>query len=232
MKISLDEYDDDAIKLYGKMLIIIGNYTIKVAPTVNAGNDQTLPIDQTAFFNATITQGSAPIVSIQWTIVSGSGTLTNANTANVSVSDFIIGNTVLKVVVTDGDGRTGSDTVVLTGTADVENTIVYYLFQDTDDLPDESTILSSSSVTVASGSDYTVPINTPAVKYVLVFEQSSEPIKGRWVDTLDADNNGIINNGNTFQYTDTFVGSFRGYITSFKTSFDNPIKFIKAIISP
>lgn len=227
MKVSLDEYDDDAIKLYGKMLIIIGDYTIKVPPTVDAGANKSVPINETAIFNATITPGSAAITNIQWTIVSGSGTLTNANTANVSVDDFIEGNTVLKVVVTDANGRTGSDTVTLTGTAVVETIKVYYRFQDTNVLPNEATVLASAFVDVIPNSDYIVPVNTDEVKYVLVFEQVSEQYKARWVDTIDSDNNGLIDTGNTFQITST-IGQFRGYITSFKTQFNNPIQFIKA----
>lgn len=230
-KIELDEYDDVAIKLYGQMLLIIGDYTIKVPPTVDAGNNQTLPINQTAFFNAIITPGSAAITNIQWTIVSGSGTLTGANTENVSVDGFIIGNTVLKIVVTDANGRTGSDTVVLTGTAVVPTVKVYYLFQDTNVIPSEATILASAFVNVVTDSDYVVPINSGSVKYVLIYEPTEEPNKGRWVDTVDPDNGGLIENGNTFQ-SSGYVGLFRGYITSFKTAFNNPIQLIKAPLMP
>jgi len=231
MKVSLDEYDDDAIKLYGKMLIIIGDYTIKVPPTVDAGANQSVPINETAIFNATITPGSAAITNIQWTIVSGSGTLTNANTANVSVDDFIEGNTVLKVVVTDANGRTGSDTVTLTGTAVVETIKVYYRFQDTNVLPNEATVLASAFVNVIPNSDYVVPVTTNSAKYVMIFEQGTETFKARWVDTVDSDNNGLIGAGNTWDITSD-VGQFRSYTTQFKTQFDNPIQLIKGIPQP
>lgn len=220
-KVELDEYDDIAKELVKDMLIIIGDYTIKVPPTVNAGADQSVPVNETAYFSATIVEGSAPIVSIQWSIVSGSGTLINSTTANLIVEDFPIGGIVLKIVVKDANGLTDSDTVILTGTAATMK--VYYLFSDTNTLPTEEEILASDSVNIVPGSDYVVPVNNGETKYVMIAELLTEPAKVRWDDTVDTDNNGTIGANKTILAGVT-VDTFRVYVTNFKTEFPNPIK--------
>lgn len=230
-KVELDEYDDIAKELVKDMLIIIGDYTIQVPPTVDAGANQSVPVNQTATFNATIIPGSAAITNIQWSIVSGSGTLTNANTASVSVDDFPASATLLKIVVTDANGRTASDTVILTGTAATIK--VYYRFQDTNVLPDEATVLASAFVNIVPDSDYILPLDlgNAAAKFVLFFEPGTETFKARWEDTIDSDNNGLIGPGKTIDITSD-VGPFRSYTTLFKTQFPNPIKLIKGIPQP
>lgn len=223
-KVELDEYDDIAKEIVKDMLIIIGDYTIQVPPTVDAGGNQSVPISDSAYFSATIVPGSAAITNIIWTIVSGTGTLTNANTANVIVDGFSIGGTVLKIEVTDANGRKASDTVILTGTAATEK--VFYLFSDVNTLPTEEEILAAAFINIVPGIlSYTVPVNSNDVKFVFVFQSIYEPNKGRWEDIIDTDRNGFININGTWNTTNT-VGDYTGYATQFKTQFDNPIKFI------
>lgn len=222
--IELDEYDDIAKKLVNDMLIIIGDYTIKIPPTVNAGPDQSVPINEDAFFSALIVPGSAPIVSIQWSIVSGSGTLINSTTANLTVEDFPVAQTVLKIVVKDENGLSAVDTVVLTGTAATMK--VYYISKSTNVLPTDAEILAANFVNIVPGSvSYDIPINSGGFNFHFVAQLSTEPNKVRWVDTIDADNNGVIADGNTW-YDAGLVTTFDVYGTSFKTEFDNPLRFI------
>lgn len=226
MKVELDEYDDVAITEYEKMLLIIGDYTVKIPPTVFAGVNQTLPIDETALFNAIITLGSGTLVSILWTQISGTpATLTNANTANLSVTNFPIGNITLKVTVTDSNDLTAVDTVVLTGVAVVPTVRVYYISKSDDIIPTEAEILAASFVDVVVGSNYVVPVNGD-FNYHFVAQPSTEPNKVRWEDTVDTDNNGVIAAGNTW-YDAGVVTTFEVYVTSFKTEFDNPLRFIQ-----
>lgn len=224
-KVELDEYDDIAKKLIEDMLLIIGNYTIKIPPTVDAGPDQTVPITETAIFPAVITQGSAPITNIQWSIVSGTGTLINANTDTVSVTGGTVGTpTVLKIVVTDGNGRSDSDTVRLNRTAATIK--VYYLSKSTNVLPTESEILAADFVNIVPGvASYVVPVNEGGFNFHFVFQLATEPNKIRWADTIDPDNNGVMGVGNTW-YATANVAAFEGYGNSFKTEFDNPLSFI------
>lgn len=220
MKKDLDQYDEYAIKLYERMLIIIGDYVIPVLAIVDAGPDQSVPVSDSAFFNATIIPGSSPIASIQWT---GSGVLTNANTANVTVDGFPIGPRPLKIVVTDTMGRKVSDTAVLTGTAATQK--VYYLSKSTNVLPTESEILAASFINIVPGSDdYVVPVNGD-YNFHFVAELSSEPEKIRWEESPITDSDGTMAPGNTWFNAGT-VTSFRIYGNSFKTEFDNPLRFI------
>lgn len=222
-KNELDQYDDISIVLIHKVEVIIGDYTLQVPPTVNAGADQSVPINETAYFSATIVEGSAPIASIQWSIVSGSGTLTNSTTADLIVDDFPIGGTVLKIVVKDTNGLTDSDTLILTGTAATMK--VYYISKSTNVLPIESEILAADFVNIVPGAaSYVVPINT-GFNYHFVFQLATEPNKVRWADTIDPDNNGVMGVGNTW-YATANVAAFEGYGNSFKTEFDNPLSFI------
>lgn len=222
-KASVGDYDTISQVLYEKLIFIIGDYVIKIPPSVDAGSNQSVPMNEDAMFSGTVTPGSSAIVSLLWTVVSGTATLMNADTLNVTVIDFGI-NTTLKLTAVDENGLSDSDTVNLVGTGDIMR--VYYRLQDTNVPPNEAAILASSYVDVLQGSDYIVPINAMSVKFVLVFEPNSEPYKDRWKDTLDPDNNGVISSGNTFAPM-AGIGSFRGYTTSYKTSFSNPIQFIK-----
>lgn len=96
--------------------IEIGGATVpNVAPIANAGVDRmiTLPI------NSVVLGGSGAdtdgvITAYKWEKVSGSGDLENQNTANARVINLTEGQTILKFTVTDDDGATGSDNLVIT----------------------------------------------------------------------------------------------------------------------
>lgn len=114
-KVELDEYDDVAIGLYENLMLIIGDYTVVIAPRVDAGANQIVQLGNTATFTATITLGSAAIVSILWEQIAGvsQSTLTNATTASMTASNFEQGSYMYRVTVTDANGLIGFDTVTL-----------------------------------------------------------------------------------------------------------------------
>lgn len=98
----------------------IGAYEFKSstnsAPKANAGVDKsiTLPTTQTTF-SGSGTDSDGTISSYAWTKVSGgNATLTNANTANLTVSGLVAGTYTFRLTVTDNKGATATDDVVLT----------------------------------------------------------------------------------------------------------------------
>lgn len=92
------------------------NPSLNIQPKVDAGPNKTLalPITDTSF-TATITPGLFPITSILWTQTSGPAlTLSGANTATLTVSGtFAVGTYSFKIEVTDSNGATPFDTVIL-----------------------------------------------------------------------------------------------------------------------
>lgn len=96
-------------------LIVTENAASNVNPTANAGADKviTLPTTSTTF-SGSGSDSDGTIASYAWTKVSGgSATLTNANTATLSVSGLAAGNYTFRLTVTDNQGGTGSDDVAL-----------------------------------------------------------------------------------------------------------------------
>jgi hypothetical protein len=87
------------------------------APTANAGVDRTivLPV-KTILLNGSGTDNDGSIVSFNWIKVSGplSGTLTGANTPNLTANFIEEGVYVYRLTVTDNAGATGTDLVQVT----------------------------------------------------------------------------------------------------------------------
>lgn len=102
------------------------------APTANAGSDQVLAAGTTTT-NVT-GSGSDPdgsIVSYLWEVISGSASLTNANTATVTVNGLTDGNSyTLRLTVTDNNGSTGQDTMGITVGAIAAQRILFDLGGD------------------------------------------------------------------------------------------------------
>ncbi len=85
-------------------------------PIANAGADKvlTLPTNSTTI-SGSGTDSDGTIASYAWTKVSGgTATLTNANTATLSVSGLAAGAYVFRLTVTDNLGTTGTDNVTVT----------------------------------------------------------------------------------------------------------------------
>ena len=87
-------------------------------PTADAGADQTILLPQTSTtLTGTGYDADGTIVGYLWTQISGPNvaTLTNADTATVTVSDmYYEGEYIFELTVTDNDGLTGSDQVSVT----------------------------------------------------------------------------------------------------------------------
>lgn len=95
-----------------KVTVISAN----VAPVANAGPDKTLTLPTNSLIiNGTGTDSDGSIASYSWTKVSGpTATLTNASTANLSLSNLLQGTYIFSLTVTDNQGATGTDQVTVT----------------------------------------------------------------------------------------------------------------------
>ncbi|MFA6069799.1 MAG: PKD domain-containing protein, partial [Janthinobacterium sp.] len=86
------------------------------APTANAGLDQsiTLPVSSVTL-NGSGTDPDGTIASYAWTKISGTGgTITSASSASTEVTGLTQGSYSFRLVVTDNNGATDSDTVNVT----------------------------------------------------------------------------------------------------------------------
>jgi len=86
------------------------------SPSANAGSDITINLPaNTATLSGSGSDSDGTIVSYQWTKISGSTvTLTNANTATLSLSDLLEGVYEFQLTVADNDANTASDNVLVT----------------------------------------------------------------------------------------------------------------------
>jgi len=81
-----------------------------VPPVADAGADQTVAKDYPVTLNGTGTDADGTIVSYLWT----EGATTLSAVASFSKNDFSVGTHTLTLTVTDDDGLTSTDTVVIT----------------------------------------------------------------------------------------------------------------------
>lgn len=208
-KIELDVYDDVAEKLYTQMMIIIGDYVTQTPPTVDAGSDQTAEIGGTVVFTAVGTAGSSPIVSYLWTQTSGTpATLTNANTASVSVSNYPEGAITLKITVTDENGLTGSDTVQLTGTE--ASLVGYWWLSDEGDEPlTESEILEQNEFNFADGGSMTVAFTGLTYKVPNIAYPDSQANRTEYVNADNPVDTGDLGTGTDLLNAVVVTGAFK-----------------------
>ncbi|MBL0740923.1 right-handed parallel beta-helix repeat-containing protein [Chryseolinea lacunae] len=90
-------------------------------PTVSAGADKTFGVPPSSgTITGTATDADGSIASYAWTKVSGgAATMTNGNTATLSLSNLVAGTYVFRLTVTDNGGATASDDMTLTVLANV-----------------------------------------------------------------------------------------------------------------
>jgi hypothetical protein len=99
------------------------------APVAQAGNDVTITLPvASVVLNGSATDSDGTIASYQWTKVSGgAATLTGASTASLTAAALVQGSYTFRLTVTDNQGATHADDVVVTvnpvasGTAPVAN---------------------------------------------------------------------------------------------------------------
>jgi uncharacterized protein (DUF2141 family) len=89
-----------------------------IPPTANAGSDQSiqLPANSVTFNGSASSDPDGTITGYAWSYVSGPAQYTIANASNVSasVSNLVAGTYSFRLVVTDNNGATNADTVVVT----------------------------------------------------------------------------------------------------------------------
>ena len=105
--------DTDTMQIIVNAAVAIPNQ----APTANAGTNLaiTLPVNSVSLAGSGA-DIDGTIASYLWTKISGptSGTITNASSANTTVTGLTEGVYLFKLIVTDNDGATGSATVQVT----------------------------------------------------------------------------------------------------------------------
>lgn len=226
-KVELEQYDSVSIKNIDIMLKIIGGYQLVVAPTVDAGANQVVSIDDSpAIFTATVTLGSGSLISILWEQISGTpATLSEADTAVLSVSDFSVGVLGLKVTITDSNGLQASDTVQLTG-SNATAKIAYYSFGADFIIPSYATIVNTwTQVSFQPNGVINFPFNVTDLSILKVAYPQSEPLKNRWIDINDVLLFGAIGTEEDLWGSATNVAGvipLRVVTTNYLTSYSKP----------
>lgn len=186
-KVSVDDYDTEAISLYTELMEMIGGVIyVGVPPQVSAGADRSASINIPQVFTAAITQGTAPIESILWTQISGTtATLTNANTASVTVSNFPLGVITLQVTVEDEDGEIATDTVTLTGVQ--ASSEVLFGYSLTNPFGAVGSVTLNGSIYIQGGvSEYDITFpDASNLTYLVVREFATEPAKTYYENTIN-----------------------------------------------
>jgi hypothetical protein len=104
--------------------VTTGSGSSNTAPVANAGADRaiTLPINSSSL-SGSGTDADGTIASYQWQQVSGpsTSTLSATNAANITVSNLQAGTYTYRLTVTDNDGATDTDDVIVTVTAAAVN---------------------------------------------------------------------------------------------------------------
>lgn len=89
-----------------------------VAPTVNAGNDQSVTLPATPTLTATASDSDGAIAGYSWTKISGgAATITSPNAASTTITGLAAGTYIFRCTVTDDDGATAYDEVQLVVTS-------------------------------------------------------------------------------------------------------------------
>jgi hypothetical protein len=102
-----------------KVNVLQGNQS----PVANAGPDQTITLPtNTVILTGSGTDSDGTISGYTWTKASGpAATLTNANTATLTVTNMVEGVYVFNLTVTDNAGATGTDQVTVTVSSGATN---------------------------------------------------------------------------------------------------------------
>ncbi|MET0498832.1 MAG: autotransporter domain-containing protein [Steroidobacteraceae bacterium] len=136
----------------------VGATPVGVAPVANAGPDQTVAdTDRLPGEDVTLTAGASQdadgsILSYQWSNAAGQQIATGVN----PVVRLIDGESVVTLLVTDNQGNTASDSVLVTvaasaATLPIANAGADRRIPDTDDLPGENVTLDGSASTDSDG---------------------------------------------------------------------------------
>ncbi len=115
--------DNQGLTAFAQTTITVLPAAVNQPPQAFAGADQTitLPTNSTTLFGSG-SDADGIVASYQWTKLSGpSATLTNANSATLTITDMLEGVYTLRLTVTDDNGATNNDDVVVTVNAATVN---------------------------------------------------------------------------------------------------------------
>lgn len=196
------------------LTLVLPNYL----QTVEAGEDKEEYTNIPVTFNASIDTGEFPINSIQWTQISGSpATLAGATTANLTVSNYGVGESKFRIQVVNTEGLSVSDTVKLTGKVPLIYRTIFYGFSDTNPYGNEDGQTLTNSITIPTV-NYTIPFTENAnMKYLIIKEPITEIVKTVWINT-DYYNQGNI--PSTKMRAPVTIGAFRYYISKVPFALD------------
>ncbi|MBN8577745.1 MAG: gliding motility-associated C-terminal domain-containing protein [Cytophagales bacterium] len=108
--------DNNSATGFANVTVTVNAAPVNVPPVANAGPDLsiTLPTNSRVI-NGSGTDADGTIASYSWTKQSGpAATLANQNTATLTASNLIEGTYVFRLTVTDNQGATGFDDMILT----------------------------------------------------------------------------------------------------------------------
>ena len=126
------------------------------APVANAGSDISieLPVNTTLLDGSASYDADGTIASYSWNKISGTGAITivNSNTATPSVIGLVQGQYTFELTITDNNGATATDQVIVTVNPEPNKAPVANAGKDTSiSLPAASVMLSGSNSADADG---------------------------------------------------------------------------------
>ncbi|MGE3315225.1 MAG: DNRLRE domain-containing protein [Planctomycetaceae bacterium] len=111
--------NDGQLSSSDDVTIVVNSAPVNQAPTVNAGNDLSITLGNTANLNATVSDDGLPSNSVTttWTKVSGSGTVTfgNASAVDTTASFSAAGTYVLRLSANDSQLSASDDVTIIVG---------------------------------------------------------------------------------------------------------------------
>ena len=180
---------------------------VNLAPTVNAGTDQTITSLAPANLNATVTYDGLPIppgaVTMNWTVVSGPGTVMFGDSTQAATTAFFsqVGTYVLRLTASDGV-LSGNDDISIQvdlppspGTRITNGLVVYYPFTQGvgSTVMDQSNVGSPMDLTITGNVTWNpggngvvmnggkVGTSGPASKVISALQASSQLTVELWV---------------------------------------------------
>jgi hypothetical protein len=114
-KMKLTVTDQDGASSSDTVIITVQR-GLNIAPTANAGVDQTITISSTTLNGSSSVDADGIIISYHWTQLIGPGqaVVANPNSANTAVSNLVVGSYQFELTVTDDSSALDTDTVLLT----------------------------------------------------------------------------------------------------------------------
>jgi K319-like protein/Big-like domain-containing protein len=150
----------------GEAQAIIPLSVTNIAPTANAGPDQTITLPATATLTATASDDGLPnnTLTYQWTVLSGTGvSLTPTNTASTKATFTTAGTYTFRVFVSDGL-LSGSDDVIVV----VNATATTNKAPTVNAGADQTITLPGTATLTATASDDGLPNNTLTYQWTVL----------------------------------------------------------------